>query len=239
MILLRSILYFITLVLSILVFGVLLVLLAWLPTAWKERIGNAWADVNLWLLKYICGLDYRVSGLEHLPAGGIIVMSKHQSTWETIALRSILRGRQSWVLKRELMWIPVFGWALAVMHPIAIDRKAGRHAVAKVVDKGREYLAQGRRVIIFPEGTRTAPGVRGHYGKGGAILAERTGVAVLPVAHNAGVFWRRRGIKKLPGTIEVVIGPPIETSGRRAAAIIRDVEDWIETRMQSLPAAVD
>lgn len=237
MVLLRSLLFFVLMLIIVTVFGVLLVLLGWLPMSWKETIANTWADVTLWLLKWICGLDYRVRGMEHLPQGAVVVMAKHQSAWETIALRSILRGNQSWVLKRELMWLPVFGWALAVLSPIAIDRSAGRRAVAKVVEQGVRYLAKGHRVIIFPEGTRTAPGVRGRYGKGGAILAEHSGIPVLPIAHNAGVFWKRRGIKKYPGTIDVVIGPPIQTEGRKSAAIISDVETWIEGQMETLPDA--
>lgn len=235
MILVRSLIFFVLMTLVVVVFGVLLTLLGWLPTGWKEAIANTWADVTLWLLKVVCRLDYRVEGRENLPEGGVIIMAKHQSAWETIALRSIVRGRQSWVLKRELMWLPVFGWALAVLRPIAIDRSAGRRAVGKVVEQGKRYLEQGRRVMIFPEGTRTAPGVPGRYGKGGAILAEHTGMPVIPVAHNAGVFWKRRGILKYPGTIEVRIGPPIATTGRKATAIIRDVEAWIEGEMKKLP----
>ena len=131
-------------------------------------------------------------------------MSKHQSAWETIALRGIIGGNQSWVLKRELMWIPFFGWAIAIMEPIAINRKAGRKAVVQVIRQGSDYLARGNKVILFPEGTRTAPGTKGRYKLGGALLAEATGRPVVPVCHNAGVFWRRRDIRKYPGMIDVV-----------------------------------
>jgi 1-acyl-sn-glycerol-3-phosphate acyltransferase len=236
LVLVRSLVYFVALVLSILVFGLILALLGWfLPPAWKEPIGNAWGDVNMWALRLICGLRHRVTGAANLPRQPVIVMAKHQSAWETIALRSILRGHQAWVLKRELMWIPFFGWAMVVMNPIAIDRKAGRKAVRQVVSQGTKALEDGRYVVIFPEGTRTAPGTRGRYGIGGALLAEHSGYPVIPIAHNAGVFWRRRGFLKLPGTIEVVIGEPIPTVGRKASAIIRDVESWIEGEVARLP----
>ncbi len=236
MVLLRSVVFFFFFVILTLVFGLLLAFLGWfMPLAWNERLSNTWSATILWLLKIICQLDYRVEGSENLPRKAAIVMSKHQSTWETIALRHIVGGNQSWVLKRELMRVPVFGWALATMRPIAIDRKAGRKAVKQVIDQGTRYLEQGQHVLIFPEGTRTAPGSPGRYGVGGGLLGQHSGVAVIPIAHNAGIFWRRRGLRKLPGTIVVVVGAPIPTEGRKAKAIMRDVETWIETTMESLP----
>ncbi|MEN8176115.1 MAG: lysophospholipid acyltransferase family protein, partial [Pseudomonadota bacterium] len=145
----------------------------------------------------------------------------------------------SWVLKRELMWVPVFGWALATMSPIAIDRKTGRHAVQQIAEQGTRHLHAGRHVMIFPEGTRVAPGQRGRYRLGGGVLAQEAGFPVIPVAHNAGVFWKRRALYKHPGTIDVVIGPPIETRGRDATEIMADVENWIEGQMERLPASPD
>jgi 1-acyl-sn-glycerol-3-phosphate acyltransferase len=201
----------------------------------RNKIGNQWSRVNMWLLKSICGLDYRLSGAGNLLDEGSIVMSKHQSAWETIALRGIVGGSQSWIMKRELVWIPVFGWAIAVMEPIAINRKAGRKAVKQIIEQGRKYLDKGNHVIIFPEGTRTAPGAKGRYKLGGALLAEATGYPVVPVCHNAGVFWRRRDIRKYPGTIDVVVGEPIATEGRTAQEIIDEVEQWIESTLETLP----
>lgn len=236
MVLFRSLVFFFFFVLLTLIFGLVLAVLGWfIPNDWKEGISNTWSAIVLWLLKVICGLDYRVEGSENLPREPAIIMAKHQSAWETIALRHIVGGRQSWVLKRELMSVPVFGWALATMRPIAIDRKAGRKAVKQVIDQGTEYLQQGQHILIFPEGTRTAPGTPGRYGVGGGLLGQHSGVAVTPVAHNAGVFWRRRGLRKYPGTIDVVVGPPILTEGRKAQAIMKDVETWIETTMERLP----
>jgi 1-acyl-sn-glycerol-3-phosphate acyltransferase len=236
MVLLRSLVYFLLMALSILLMGLPLALLGWaMPMSWRHGIGNAWGQVNLWLMHGVCGLTYRVKGMEHIPPGGSVIMSKHQSTWETIALRAMLPKSQAWVLKRELMWVPVFGWALARVRPIAIDRQAGRKAIKQVIDQGKLCLAEGRNVIVFPEGTRTAPGEHHRYGIGGGLLAEKAGVPVIPIAHNAGVFWARRGLKKYPGTIQMVIGKPIPTTGKKAGQIMAEVEDWIEGVQQTLP----
>lgn len=238
MIIMRSALYFLLMALSIIVYGLALVLFAWLmPVSMRNSLANNWASLNLYLLKLLCGLDYRVRGEENLIDEACIIMAKHQSTWETISLRHIVGGKQSWVLKRELMWIPVFGWAMLFMSPIAINRKAGRKAVKQVIHQGTAYLEAGHKVLIFPEGTRTPHGTRGRYGVGGALLAEHSGYPIIPIAHNAGLFWARRGIKKYSGTIDVVIGSPILTAGRSAKQIIQDVEQWIESTMESLPSS--
>jgi 1-acyl-sn-glycerol-3-phosphate acyltransferase len=241
MILARSLLYFLALVLSVSIYGLAIALPGWLlPVSYTDRLARQWGRLNLGLQRLICGLGVRVSGLEHIPADGpCIIMSKHQSAWETIALRALVRPDQSWVLKQELTWIPVFGWGLILAKAIPIDRAAGRRAVLKVVEQGLVRLAEGRCVIIFPEGTRTAPGERRKYGLGGAFLAERSGATVIPVAHNAGVFWRRRSVKKYPGTIELVIGPPIASSGKKAAQIMAEVEDWIESVQTELPLSAN
>jgi len=238
-ILLRSIVYFATMVVTVVVFGLLIALLGGLlPGRFSDRMATRWGRVNLWLQRVICGLRYELTGAENLPKGACIVMSKHQSTWETIGLRGLLKPEQSWVLKQELMRIPIFGWGLRFAKSIPIDRAAGRRAVLRVVEQGQARLAEGRYVIIFPEGTRTAPGERRKYGMGGGVLAERSGAVVVPIAHNAGVFWRRRGVKKYPGTIRVVIGPAIDTAGKRASQIMQEVESWIEARQQELTMAM-
>ncbi|RLC96243.1 MAG: 1-acyl-sn-glycerol-3-phosphate acyltransferase [Chloroflexi bacterium] len=236
MVFLRSLIYFILMVATTILYSILLFSIGFiLPFAISSRIANSWGWVNLQLLKWICGLDYRLHGTEHIPEGSCIILSKHQSAWETIAFRHLLPPLQTWVLKRELMRIPLFGWALAAMQPIAIDRKAGKKAAKQIIEKGIHFLQQGRNVIIFPEGTRVTPGQRKKYGVGGALLAKRSGHPVLPVAHNAGVFWRRRALEKYPGTIHVVFGPVIETDGLTAAAINRQVEEWIESTVERLP----
>jgi 1-acyl-sn-glycerol-3-phosphate acyltransferase len=187
----------------------------------------------MFLLKHICGLDYRVDGLEHLPAGAAVILAKHQSAWETIAFQQIFPP-QTGVLKRELLWIPLFGWALALLRPIAIDRGAGRVAIEQVIEQGRERLQSGIWVVVFPEGTRVASGTRRRYGIGGAALAAASGYPVVPVAHNAGFFWPRRGFLKRPGTIRVVIGPVIDPRGKTAEEIRRQAEEWIENTMARL-----
>jgi len=240
MILLRSLLYFLAMVVSVVVFSLLIVLLgAFLPGSFSDWMATLWGKVNLWLQQIICGLRYQLDGQENLPDGPCILMSKHQSTWETIGLRGILKPEQSWVLKQELMRVPFFGWGLRFTGAIPIDRSAGRRAVLKVVELGSQRLAEGRYVIIFPEGTRTAPGQRKKYGVGGGMLAQRSGAPVIPIAHNAGVFWRRRGVKKYPGTVRVVIGPVIRSEGRKTGEIMQDVESWIEKKQTELPLTAD
>jgi 1-acyl-sn-glycerol-3-phosphate acyltransferase len=240
MILLRSLVYFIFLAVTVLLYGSAIVLFNWaLPKGSADRIGTAWGRVNIRAQRLICGLKVNLVGAENLPHGRAIVMSKHQSTWETIALRGLLMPHQSWVLKKELLSIPIFGRALIASKAIPIDRKAGRRAVLKVIEDGLQRLAENRVVVIFPEGTRTAPGQRQKYGLGGALLAEKAKVPVVPIAHNAGVFWRRRGVKKYPGTIEVRVGEAISCDGLKAAAIMDQVETWIEGEMKKLPETYD
>ena len=240
MILIRSVIYFIAMVLSTVVFGLTIGLFGWfLPTRFADVLATRWGLLNLWLQRVLCGLRYEVEGIENLPNGPCIVMAKHQSTWETIGLRGLMKPAQSWVLKKELMQLPIFGWGLRLARSIPIDRSAGRRAVLKVVEDGKARLAEGRYVVIFPEGTRTAPGERRKYGMGGGVLAERSGAQVIPIAHNAGVFWRRRGVKKYPGTIRVVIGPTISSSGKKAATIMHEVEHWIETEQEKLSMSVN
>jgi 1-acyl-sn-glycerol-3-phosphate acyltransferase len=234
---LRSTLYFGAMILSILLFGLVIVSIGMLlPLTARDRIAAAWGSTNLWLMRILCGLKYRIHGKENLPEDAAIVMCKHQSTWETISLKSILPPAQSWILKQELMRIPVFGWALAAIPNIPIDRKAGRQAVKQIVERGTALLRQGRIVVIFPEGTRTAPGEKRKYGIGGSLLAEKSGYPVIPIAHNAGVFWRRRGLKKYPGTIDVVVGPAFDPAGMKASEITRKIEAWIETEVDKLPS---
>ncbi len=236
MILLRSLLYFSCMVIITVILALPMILLSWmLPPKKVGWFGNTWGKINLWLLKYVCQLDYVVHGWENLPQQNAIIMAKHQSTWETMSLRGILPPQQAWILKRELMWIPVFGWALAISGSIGIDRSAGRRAIRQIIEQGIQRLHEGAWVIIFPEGTRTAPGERRKYGVGGALLAEKSGYPVIPIAHNAGVFWRRRDVRKYPGTIQLVIGPPIQSEGRSADEINQQVEEWIETTMANLP----
>ena len=193
-----------------------------------------WGRLNLWGLRVICGLDWRVEGLEHLPRDRTaICYIKHTSAWETIAQLVVLPP-QCWVLKRELMWIPILGWALWALDAIHIDRGAGHNAVRQVVDQGKDKLATGHWVVIFPEGTRMPPGTTRRYGVSGALLARDTGTPIVPVAHNAGDFWRRNALTKRPGTVTMRIGPPILPRGRDPVSINAEAQAWIEAQMKEL-----
>lgn len=182
----------------------------------------------------ICGLRYEIEGLEHIKnIPTAIVLCKHQSAWETIALRKIL-PMQSNLLKKSLLKIPFWGWAMASLKPIAINRNNQRAALAQLLKQGQERLAEGFWVIVFPEGTRTAPGETKKFNAGGALLAEKTGYPVIPMAHNAGRFWARYSFLKYPGVIKVKIGPAIPTAGRKAKEINQEAETWINQAMQDL-----
>ncbi|MEJ2591435.1 MAG: lysophospholipid acyltransferase family protein [Candidatus Thiodiazotropha sp.] len=236
MILLRSSLYFLFLVVNTIVIAGLGTLFGWaVPKRKIYFIDTTWSKVNLWGLAKICGLNYRLTGSENIPQESCIVLAKHQSAWETIALVSLIPGPKAWVLKRELLFIPIFGWIMWYFKPIAINRKSGRRSVDQIIEQGMERLEYGCNIIVFPEGTRVAPGTRKRYGIGGALLAEKSGHPVLPIAHNAGVFWRRRDLRKYPGTIDVVIGPLIDTRGLTAHEINAKAETWIEETVDSLP----
>jgi 1-acyl-sn-glycerol-3-phosphate acyltransferase len=217
----------------LLVYTLLGLIISPLPYRRRYRIMTSWTRFALWWLKKTCGLGFRVSGLEHIPAGPAIIMCKHQSAWETMGLQLIFPP-QIWVLKRELLRLPLFGWCLAMLDPIAIDRKSGRAALQQLLEQGSERLKTGRWVVIFPEGTRVPPGQKHRYGFGGGFLAEKTGCPIVPVAHNAGLFWPRHSIKKRPGMIDIVIGPAIDPKGRTVKEIISQVETWIETASDRL-----
>jgi len=235
MLLLRSLIFALGMWLALLVIGPL-GMLAWpLPFAIRFRIISQWARFNVWWLEKTCAVRYEITGRENIPPGNGIVLCKHQSTWETLILQQVF-PLQVWMLKRELLWVPLFGWALALLEPIAINRGAGRKAVRQLIEQGTRKLAEGRWVVIYPEGTRTEPGKQGRYALGGAILAEHSGYPVVPVAHNAGEFWPRRKFIKRPGIIKLVIGPVIETRGRKAQDINAEVEAWIEGQMKQITA---
>jgi 1-acyl-sn-glycerol-3-phosphate acyltransferase len=238
MVAVRSLVYLVYLFGVTVAFSIPLSIFGWFASeSMLGAIGRYWGRICIGGLGVICGLRYRVQGAENVPGTACVVLSKHQSAWETIALRVLLPPRHTWVLKRELLSVPFFGWGIAPYRPIAIDRKAGRRAVRQLLEEGQKALDSGRQVVIFPEGTRVAPGERKRYGMGGALLAERSGYPVVPIAHNAGVFWRRRGLRKYPGTIDVVIGEPFSTEGMSAAQINARVEEWIESTVQGLPQA--
>lgn len=231
--LLRSLLYTSWLFLGTGIYACFVLMLFWGPTAWLYVLADHWARGQLWVLKVLCGLTYSVEGRENIPAGAHVSMWRHSSTWETIAQAAIFPP-QAWVLKRELIWIPIVGWAIWLLRPIAINRKAGASAVNQVVDQGKRRLAAGYWILIFPEGTRVGVGEVRKYGVSGSLLASRAGCKIVPVAHNAGKFWPRRGWVKRPGEIRVAIGPPIEASGRDPRELNEEVRAWIEAKLASM-----
>lgn len=227
---LRSLLYTVLMFASVIPYALAVMLCAPLPRHWRYRFAHSWCRLGLRLVEVICGLRYEVSGQQHIPAQSCVVYLKHSSVWETLAAVCVF-PRQTWVLKHELTWIPIFGWALALLRPIAINRSARGSAVRQVIRVGRERLAEGLFVMIFPEGTRMAPGATRRYGLSGALLAIDQQVPLIPVAHNAGDFWPRRSLLKQKGTVKMVIGPAIETSNREPAAVNAEARQWIEKTM--------
>ena len=194
---------------------------------------RSWARVNLWLAKVLCGIDYELEGREHVPPTNGILYVKHQSAYEILVGANEF-PHQCWVLKRELMWVPFLGWGLKALQPIAINRSSGGRAVRQVIRQGRERITEGLWIVIYPEGTRVAPGKTRRYGMSGPALARDCGCLILPVAHNAGDYWPRRSWRKYPGTVKVVIGPAIDPTDRSPEEINRLAQGWIEDTMRRI-----
>lgn len=233
MVFLRSALFSLSVIITSVVITCIVLLFYFAPFHWRYTIISQFARYNLWVLKTVCKLDYVVEGRENIPDSAAIIFSKHQSTWETIALQQVFPPL-TFVIKRELLWLPFFGWGLSCMDPIAINRSAGRNAIRQIIEQGTERLKRGLWVVIFPEGTRVPPGTRGRYKIGGAVFAAESGYPVVPVAHNAGYFWAKGQFLKRPGTIRMVICPPIDTQGKPAEAILAEAEQLIEDEMARL-----
>ena len=202
----------------------------------RYRLITGYNHLVLWFARWVLGIRYVIQGIEHLPAQPAIILAKHQSAWETVAFLCLFPP-VSPVIKQELLKVPFFGWGFRLLNPIAIDRSSGREALKQIVKQGMEKLAAGFWVLVFPEGTRIAPGEKGRYGIGGGWLAAETGAPIVPIAHNAGEVWPKNAFIKRPGTITIRIGPAIETMGKSAADLTREVEAWIETEMTRLPPA--
>ncbi|MDP3743430.1 MAG: lysophospholipid acyltransferase family protein [Methylotenera sp.] len=232
MLFLRSLLFLLGQIVTAPIFTLIALLALPLNPITRNDLISGWARSMLWWLKVTCNIRHEVTGFENIPNSPSIILGKHQSTWETFAFQAIF-PTQVYVLKRELLWIPIFGWGLAMSSPIAINRATGRVALKQLVDQGKDRLAKGLWVVIYPEGTRIAPGKRGKYHIGGAWLATQTQTQVLPVAHNAGDFWPKGFIKK-PGVIQIHIGKAIQTASLKADTVNQQVEHWIETEMATL-----
>lgn len=230
---LRSLAFWIVFPVSLVLFATLLLLTV--PFSLKVRwaLVQRWVHFILWWLQVTCKLSHEVQGAENITPDAGIVFAKHQSTWETIALQQIF-PLQVWVAKRELMWIPFFGWGLALMKCIHIRRGSGKAAIRQLVSQGKARMEEGIWVVIFPEGTRIAAGKKGRYRIGGAVLAEQSGRPIVPVAHNAGEYWPRRSFIKRPGVIQVRIGAPISPTGKTAQQLLDEASAWIEEQMAEI-----
>ncbi|STR45094.1 lysophospholipid acyltransferase family protein [Iodobacter fluviatilis] len=231
MIWLRSILYWLAVPVVTPIFCVIAILILPLPPMLRYRIIRGWSWTMLKWLKFTCGLTYRVEGIENLPADPAVVMCKHQSAWETLALQHVFPP-QVWVLKKELLKLPIFGWGLATLSPIAIDRSNRAEAQKQLIAQGKDRLAKGFWIVIFPEGTRVPSGGYKPYKQGGARLAVDLEVPIVPVALNSGEFWPKNSFLKWPGEITMVIGKPIEPAGRSPQELTQEVETWIENEIQ-------
>ncbi|MDO7598314.1 MAG: 1-acyl-sn-glycerol-3-phosphate acyltransferase [Pseudomonadota bacterium] len=230
MLLFRSLIFVFFHVMTAIVFSLIGVLLWPLPFKLRYIAVSRWAVLNLWLLEKICGVRYEVEGRENISGQASVILCKHQSSWETLALQAVFPP-QVWVLKRELLWIPFFGWGLASLKPIAIDRAAGRQALNQIIEQGKKRLSDGYWVVVFPEGTRIPSGKMGRFGVGGAKLAVEAGVPITPVAHDAGKAWPRHGLIKYPGVIKLVIGPVISNKNQTAAQLNQIVHQWMTEQM--------
>ena len=230
----RSTLFWIAFAPVTLLLATLVLFIFFLPIGARIMVVRVWAAYTLFILRLFCGLSYRVEGQENIPEEGFIVMSKHSSTWETIAIQGLFSRPLVWVVKRELTWIPFFGWGLRVMDSIALNRGTGRKAINQLIAESRVLMGRGRILMMFPEGTRVPPGQQKPFKLGGAIVSQQTGFPVLPIAHNAGEFWPRHSWIKWPGEIRVVIGKPIPPGERTPEQIIEQVGNWILTECERI-----
>ena len=234
----RSLLFAIYSLSSIFLYSFVCVCSLPLPLHYRHGLIRIYLRLYIYVLKVLCRIDYKVTGLEHLPKHGVgIIMSKHQSTWETFFLPLIFHD-PAVIVKRELTWIPFFGWGLLVSDPIIINRSDRSNAMQQIIEKGKKCLQAGRYVLIFPEGTRVPARTTGKYRLGGARLAAATAYPIIPVAHNAGEFWPKRKFIKTPGTVQMVIGPLIESKGRTPEEILQLTQNWIEGTMRSIEGSV-
>ena len=234
---LRSLLFLTFGFASILLFAVFALLVFWAPRSFLWGIVVTYCRLTLWAGEFFCGMEVVVEGTENIPDTPSVIMIKHTTTLETYGHVPMF-PRTSWVLKREIVWMPVFGWVIGLLfQPIAIRRSARSAAVRQVIEQGKKKLADGIWVTIFPEGTRMPPGETRRYGISGAALAKEANVPIVPVAHNAGDFWPRLVFTKRPGTVRFVIGPPISAQGRAPRDTNLIVQDWIEGKMREISSA--
>jgi len=237
---LRGFLFTTALAGSLVVYVPFLLLFTFTPLRVRHRLSNVWTRFFVAFIGAAMGIRHRVRGMERLPDEACIYFVKHQSTWETLAFQTLF-PHYVWILKREALWIPFFGWGLALLRPIAIDRSAGRAAVEQIIEQGGRRLSQGLGILIFPEGTRIAPKARHRYGLSGVLLAQATGAPMVPIAHNSGLFWppKRLGGYR-PGTIDVVSGEPVRVApDEDPQAVTERLREWMDTTADRLADRAD
>ena len=230
--LLRSLLFLFIMVTVTVPWACICFLAAPLPYTRRYFVTSRWNVFIIWLAKVLCGIRYEIKGLENLPDAQVILLSKHQSAWETIFLLCKMPRPLVFVFKRELLYVPFFGWALGLLRMIPIDRNKGRDAFGAVVRQGRKRLADGQWIIMFPEGTRIPVGQQGKYKVGGSRLAVETETLVVPIALNSGECWGKNSFVKKPGLVTVSIGKPIAPAGMDPTQLMQKVENWIESEMR-------
>jgi 1-acyl-sn-glycerol-3-phosphate acyltransferase len=223
----RAILFYLVYAISLVIHSLLSVLLGWLlPLKARFHFVTQWNRFAVWWVGVCCGVRYQIEGREKVPTEPFVLLSNHQSPWETIFLYCEFVPLCA-VLKKELFRIPFFGWALWMLKPIAIDRSKRRDARQSMLNQGKDRVKIGLNVLVFPEGTRAAPGEEKKFFTGGAELAIAAGVKIVPIAHDAGLYWPAHQLAKKPGVIRVVVGDPIDTTGREARELTEEVRVWV------------
>ena len=238
MLALRSFLFLLFNTLTVIPFAFLSILILPFPLHVRYYLIIKWTALVVWGARFFCGIRWELEGAENLPDGPCVLLSKHQSAWETMWIPSHMPREVCFVYKRELHWVPFFGWGIASLRMIHIDRNQGRGAFESVVAQGSQRLAEGRWIIMFPEGTRVPVGEHRPYKQGGTRLATRLEVPVVPIAHNAGHCWPRNSFIKHPGLITVSIGPPIPSIGKSSETLMNEVEAWIEAEVRRLDPTI-
>jgi 1-acyl-sn-glycerol-3-phosphate acyltransferase len=237
---LRSALFFLFMAVTVVPWATFVVIIS--PIVSSTRlywVCAGWLGTSIWGAKVICGVKYRIQGMDNVPTAAngkaaVLLAPKHQSTWETFAFPAIMPHPLAYVFKRELLWIPFFGWAIGSLDMIHINRGRASEAWRKVSEQGKRLMGEGNWVIMFPEGTRAARGEKGEYKTGATRLAVSAGVPIVPIAVTSARCWPRKSFLLRPGTIDVSIGAPIATEGRRPDELMREVEGWIEAEMHRL-----
>lgn len=229
---LRSLIFMLMMVVATVIWSGVCFLAAPLPYPKRYYVTSRWNVFIIWAARVVCGIEYEIKGWENLPDGPAVLLSKHQSAWETIFLLAYMPRPLVFVFKKEILYIPFFGWGIALLRMIPIDRKQGKNAFKMVVQHGKRRLKDGQWIIMFPEGTRIPVGAKGKYKSGGTRLAIETETPVVPIALNSGECWPKNSFIKKPGKVTVSIGKPISPEGQTPDGMMEQVEQWIESEMR-------